>query len=111
MLRFKYNPITFVWGPPGTGKTYILARIAAINIFRASMSCFREEDALRYGANVGDVLATFDAQFVNVASVVGATLAKAASDTSIYEREFDIVILDETSMAYIPQIAFFSNAR
>ncbi|MEM5595152.1 AAA domain-containing protein [Niallia circulans] len=27
-LRCKYNPVSFVWGPPGTGKTYTLARVA-----------------------------------------------------------------------------------
>ena len=33
-LRSKYNPVTFVWRPPGTGKTYTLARTAANHYFR-----------------------------------------------------------------------------
>lgn len=34
VLRSKYNPVTFVWGPPGTGKTYTLARVAANKYFQ-----------------------------------------------------------------------------
>ena len=37
---------------------------------------------------------------------MGATLAKAASDSALYEQDFDVVILDEASMAYVPQAAF-----
>src|SRR5579875_1900247 len=29
ILRAKYNPTTYIWGPPGTGKTYTLARMIA----------------------------------------------------------------------------------
>jgi hypothetical protein len=194
MLRSKYNPITFVWGPPGTGKTYTLARVAAnkyfqekrvlilsqsnqavdvliseISIFIKKKDRFQEGDVLRYGANVGEALASHKAittsqliqkqdpelaenkellieerrklkqdlahsfskrdsnhlleletkiakvlekirqkeiQFVKDAFVVGTTLAKAANDPTIYESEFDVVIVDEASMAYVPQIAF-----
>ncbi|MCM2603980.1 AAA family ATPase [Rossellomorea marisflavi] len=28
-VRSKYNDLTYIWGPPGTGKTYTLARVAA----------------------------------------------------------------------------------
>jgi hypothetical protein len=194
VLRSKYNPVTFVWGPPGTGKTYTLARVAAnkyfqekrvlilshsnqavdvliseISTFIKKKDRFQEGDVLRYGANVGEALATHKAittsqliqkqdpglaenkdllieerrklkqdlaqsfskrdsnhlleletkiakvlekirqkeiQFVKDAFVVGTTLAKAANDPTIYEREFDVVIVDEASMAYVPQIAF-----
>ena len=34
VLRSKYNPVTYVWGPPGTGKTYTLARVAANKYFK-----------------------------------------------------------------------------
>lgn len=44
--------------------------------------------------------------FVKDAEVIGTTLAKAASDPAIYEKEYDLVIIDEVSMAYIPQVAF-----
>jgi hypothetical protein len=194
VLRSKYNPVTFVWGPPGTGKTYTLARVAAnkyfqdktvlilphsnqavdvlireISGFIKKKDRFREGDVLRYGYNTGvaedskealttsqllkkqehslvedkealveerknlkqDLARSFskrdsnqllelekklarvlekirqkEIEFVKDALVVGATLAKAASDPAIYGREFDVVILDEASMAYVPQAAF-----
>jgi hypothetical protein len=194
VLRSKYNPVTFVWGPPGTGKTYTLARVAAnkyfqekkvlilshsnqavdvliseISAFIKKKHRFREGDVLRYGFNTGDQLANREAitttqllqkqdphlaedkeilleerrklkqdiarsfskrdtnhlleletkiarvlekirqkelEFIKEAYIVGTTLAKAAGDSAIYEKEFDIVILDEASMAYVPQAAF-----
>lgn len=194
VLRSKYNPVTFVWGPPGTGKTYTLARAAAnkyfqekrvlilshsnqavdvlmneISSFLRKKNRFKVGDVLRYGFNSGEAIASHEAlttnqllekqepmladekqslfderqkikqdllssfstrdsnllleletkiarvlekirhkevQFVRDALVVGTTLAKAASDSVIYEKEFDLVILDEASMAYVPQAAF-----
>jgi hypothetical protein len=197
VLRSKYNPVTFVWGPPGTGKTYTLARVAAnkyfqdktvlilshsnqavdvlireISGFIKKKDRFREGDVLRYGYNTGvaedskealttsqllkkqehslvedkdalveerknlkqDLARSFskrdsnqllelekklarvlekirqkEIEFVKDALVVGSTLAKAASDPAIYGREFDVVILDEASMAYVPQAAFAAS--
>ncbi|MBU6360532.1 MAG: AAA family ATPase [Chloroflexi bacterium] len=43
------------------------------------------------------------------AKLVIATLSKAAIDDSIYARTFDNVILDEASMASIPQAAFLAS--
>jgi hypothetical protein len=194
VLRSKYNPVTFVWGPPGTGKTHTLARVAAnkyfqgkrvlilshsnqavdvliteISTFIDKKNRFREGDILRYGfqggtglAGVGtittsqlmekrepllatdknallderqkikqDLAQSFskrdsqhlleleskiarvlekirqkEIEFVKDALVVGTTLAKAASDPAIYGQEFDVVILDEASMAYVPQAAY-----
>lgn len=194
VLRSKYNPVTFVWGPPGTGKTYTLARVAAnkyfqeksvlilshsnqavdvliteISAFIKKKARFREGDVLRYGFNTAvaedtqealttsqlllkqepnlvedkdnlieerknlkqDLADSFskrdsnqllelekkiakvlekirqkEIEFVKDAFIVGSTLAKAASDPAIYGKEFDVVILDEASMAYVPQVAF-----
>ncbi|WP_066048273.1 DEAD/DEAH box helicase [Robertmurraya korlensis] len=193
VLRSKYNPITFVWGPPGTGKTYTLARVVAnkylkgkkvlvlsqsnqavdvlmleILRFVSKQNKLQVGELLRYGSQVSEVLqdtpltidyllkrnhpelseqreeirnerhllkkdltgsfTTRDSQallevekklgqiidkirskeiaFVKDAEVIGTTLAKAATDPSIYEKEYDLVILDEVSMAYIPQVAF-----
>ena len=194
VLRSKYNPVTFVWGPPGTGKTYTLARTAANKYFQEKRVLilshsnqavdvligelsnfikkkdrFREGEILRYGFGTSEQLANREAittsdllekqdpglaaekeilleerkhlkqdiarsfskrdtnqlleletkiarvlekirqkeiQFVEDAFVVGTTLAKAASDPAIYEKTFDVVIVDEASMAYVPQAAF-----
>jgi hypothetical protein len=194
MLRSQYNPVTFVWGPPGTGKTYTLARVAAnkyinekkililahsnqaVDVLMAEISTFikkkdrfKEGDILRYGsqasstllehtsittfqllqtfhpdlaknkeqiteerrlvkhdlassfskrdsdllleleikhANILDKIRQKEVEFVEAAKIIGVTLAKAASDPTIYEHEFDLVIVDEASMAYVPQMAF-----
>lgn len=47
-----------------------------------------------------------EVQFVKEAKIIGTTLAKAANDETIYQKEYDLVILDEASMAYVPQVAF-----
>ena len=196
-LRSKYNPVTFVWGPPGTGKTYTLARVAlqrywkgkrililaqsnqAIDVLLKEITQtvkkkerFKMGDILRYGGNATDELLAkeqittssllnekeFDLakqkqelllekqnlkgdlaksysnrdsssllkieeqlarvlekirkreiQFVEKAMIIGTTLAKAATDPVIYEDDFDLVILDEASMAYVPQVAFAAS--
>jgi adenylate kinase family enzyme len=194
ILRSKYNPVTFVWGPPGTGKTYTLARTAAnkyfqkkrvlilahsnqavdvlvseVTAFVKKKGRFTEGDILRYGSNTGEALSAHEAvttngliekrdpalsqsknklleerrllkqdlhssfskrdsddlldlenkiarllekfrqkevKYLQEAFIIGTTLAKAASDSTIYEKEYDVVILDEASMAYVPQVAF-----
>ena len=194
--RSKYNPVTFVWGPPGTGKTYTLARVAAnqylqkkkvlilaqsnaavdvlmaeIYSFLQRTNKFQEGDILRYGADVGigaqcegitmsyllekedpdlvqqkeewqekkrvlklDLQKSFSSQdsqellkienklssvldkmrkkeqdLLQNAEVIGTTLARAAMDAAIYEHTFDVVIVDEASMCYVPQAAFASS--
>ncbi|MGD6994719.1 DEAD/DEAH box helicase [Sutcliffiella horikoshii] len=197
ILRSKYNPVTYVWGPPGTGKTYTLARVAAnkyfkkkkvlllshsnqsvdvlmreISIFLSKQERNREGDVLRYGSHNSDILANLPAittsqllqnrdpllandrdqlmeerkylkndlsksfskrdsesllkletkvarilekirqkevDFLEEASIIGTTLAKAALDPAIYEKDYDVVIVDEASMAYVPQSAFAAS--
>lgn len=196
-LRCKYNPVSFVWGPPGTGKTYTLARVAlqrywkgkrilllaqsnqAVDVLLTEITStikekdrFKLGDILRYGGNSSngnleqeqitssslldkkdldlakqkqqfleekqklrqDLASAFtirdssqllemeeklasvmekirkrELQFIQKAKIVGTTLAKAATDPAIYEDEYDLVILDEASMAYIPQVAFAAS--
>lgn len=194
--RSKYNPVTFVWGPPGTGKTYTLARVAAnkylkekrvlilshsnqavdvllteIVKFLSKKDRFKEGDTLRYGSgakeNISiepittnqllekrepqlakektlvyeekrllkqDLVQSYskrdskklldmetkltrllekirqkEMKFLKEAQIIGTTLAKAATDSSIYEKEFDLVIIDEASMSYVPQTAFAAS--
>ncbi|MFD2445599.1 AAA domain-containing protein [Bacillus sp. CGMCC 1.16607] len=195
ILRSQFNPVTFVWGPPGTGKTYTLARVAAnkynngkrilvlahsnqavdvlmgeISSFLQKKGRFKEGDVLRYSSHMNQIemapITTFhllqafhpnlakekeqltekrhlinkdlswsfskrdsesllelegklasllekirqkEIQFVKEAKIVGATLAKVASDPTLFEDEFDLVIVDEASMAYTPQMAFSAS--
>ncbi|WP_028391319.1 AAA domain-containing protein [Bacillus cihuensis] len=196
-LRSNFNPITYVWGPPGTGKTYTLARTAAnhyfkgkkllvlshsnqaVDVLMAEISAFtkkkqrfKEGDILRYGSHTGESLANHldiissqllekfepdlvedkqklteekrllkqdlsgsfskrdtdrlielekklgriiekfhrkEMELVKQAKIVGSTLAKAASDSTIFEKEYDVIIVDEASMAYVPQVAFAAS--
>ncbi|MFE7062619.1 AAA domain-containing protein [Sutcliffiella sp. NPDC057660] len=197
ILRSKYNPVTFVWGPPGTGKTYTLARVAANKYFKkkkvlilshsnqavdvlikeiasfiSKKERFVEGDVLRYGtqslsilsqpfalstsqlletdhpelameknalieergllnrdlyksfskrdsaqlleieSKLGRILEKIrqkEMDFLEDAYIIGTTLAKAAGDKTIYEKEYDVVIVDEASMAYVPQAAFAAS--
>ncbi|MFT4415542.1 AAA domain-containing protein [Fredinandcohnia humi] len=194
-LRAKYNPTTYIWGPPGTGKTYTLARMiakhylggkkilvmahsnAAVDVLLLEIADYIRGkgdwvtgNILRYGFSADqrvsdhdDLLASRiverdnpetkkriskleaersrlkklqqirgdqkkvlaeveielnklrakikkeESRYVTNAKVLGVTLSKAAMDSQIYEREFDLVVVDETSMAYIPQVAFASS--
>jgi hypothetical protein len=197
MLRSQYNPVTFVWGPPGTGKTYTLARVAAnkyfnhkrilvmahsnqaIDVLMAEISTFikkqgrfKEGEILRFGTQSNNhlfqqasittlqLLQAFhpdlakqkeqlieerrgvkwdlnrsfskrdsdrlleletkltsilektrqkEVQFLKEAKIVGVTLAKAASEQAIYEEDFDLVIVDEVSQAYVPHLGFAAS--
>lgn len=193
-LRSKYNPVTFVWGPPGTGKTYSLAKVAiqhylngrkvlllshsnqAVDVLIEEIynqlqkkDRFVEGDMIRYGSQVAERLTAYEGittsqliqkaepliakekgeliierqalkkdlsssfnkrdterlleiekkmvrvlekirqkegQLLHDAFIIGATLAKAASDETIYSKDYNVVLVDEASMAYIPQAAF-----
>jgi superfamily I DNA and/or RNA helicase len=48
-------------------------------------------------------------EFLQDAYITGTTLAKAAMDPAIYEKDYDVIILDEASMAYVPQAAFAAS--
>jgi flagellar biosynthesis GTPase FlhF len=47
-----------------------------------------------------------ESELVRKAMVVGCTLSKAAIAQEIYNRQFDTVIIDEASMAYIPHCVY-----
>lgn len=49
-----------------------------------------------------------EAELIGKATVVGCTFSKVAIAPEIYRRRFDAAIVDEASMAYIPQCVFAS---
>ena len=175
------NPITIIWGPPGTGKTTTLAQIAmeAINSGKrvlmlsysnvsvdgallkvASMAEQLPGQVLRYGYprtkellesktltsyafvlyqnpdlaeeyrdlltekrklrkkdpkrveineainKIRSKLIDKERALVQNASFIATTVSKAIVDKAIYGQTFDVVIFDEASMAFVPQVIF-----
>ncbi len=179
--RGTSEKITFIWGPPGTGKTETLARIALDYIYSgkrvlmlsysnvsvdgallrvAEKADHPEGQIVRYGyprvkkliesksltsfqyalnlephvaeeyysllaekkktnkreirrKQINDRLnqirrrvANIEKEVVDNAAFVATTISKAVIDKTIYTQMFDVVIFDEASMAYVPQIVF-----
>lgn len=184
ICHVKENPITFIWGPPGTGKTETLAkivldfldsgkRVLMISYSNVSVdgailrvadkSNFHPGVLLRYGYPRTDrllgksLLSSYqyvlsqnpqlskeydelkdqlkrlkknDTESIRVhkrlkqirtmlrdnerdaiknAGFVATTVSKAVADSGIYEQLFDLVLFDEASMAYVPQIIYASS--
>lgn len=179
--RATSEKITFIWGPPGTGKTETLSNIAldyiesGKRVLMLSYSNVSVDGALlrlakKYDGEPGQVirygyprvkelmdsktLSSFmyvlhqnpavaaeyydlvrannslkkqdprrkkisdrineirkslrekEKDVVQNAAFVATTVSKAVIDTSVYGQSFDVVIFDEASMAYVPQIVF-----
>ncbi len=64
------------------------------------------EQALR---NLRTALKEAAARVSRAARVIGCTLSTAAIDPVIYQDHYDFVLLDEASMAYIPQVVFAAS--
>lgn len=185
-VRMSQNqPITFVWGPPGTGKTQTLANIALAHIKKGNrvlmlsysnvsvdgammrvhqMAPNAEPGVLvRYGyarrkdllahafltsynlaiyhhpdlmeerrrllaerekvsrdsrryvqigrrlTEIKTALAYEEKAAVGKAMFAATTVSKAVADRAVWNSSFDVVIFDEASMAYIPQIVFSAS--
>lgn len=179
------QPITFIWGPPGTGKTETLAKIAIkhmenghrilmlsysnVSVDGAILRVYKNDgsvqpgELIRYGYpkdktliqheyltahnyvihkhpsllaeqkelydeleniapkeekleryweiqerldEIRQKLATEEKQTIYNAKFLATTVSKAIVDKNIYESSFDVVIFDEASMAYLPQVVF-----
>ncbi|MGM9941454.1 MAG: AAA domain-containing protein [Bulleidia sp.] len=179
------QPITFIWGPPGTGKTQTLAKTAIdhirqgeqvlmlsysnVSVDGAALRVFhmmhepKRRTVLRYGyprekeildhpylSSYNCVLSEYpyvlkqrdelleekkkvpkdseravtiarelnalrnhikdlEKNLVKRSLFVATTVSKAIMDSAVYQNSFDVVIFDEASMAYIPQLAFSAN--
>lgn len=181
----KSQPITFVWGPPGTGKTQTLAKIALAHIEQGNRvlmlsysnvsvdgaimrvhklsSRTKPGTIVRYGyarrkdlleheyltsynltihnhpellkerrdliaerkklsrtsqryvqigrrlTQIRNELLFEEKESVRKAKFVATTVSKAVVDSAVRDSQFDVVIFDEASMAYIPQIVFSAS--
>lgn len=186
------NPVTLIWGPPGTGKTTALGRIATRHFYQSKdililsysnvavdgailkvddrVGTLNRGKVLRYGypklpemqksehllsRNIAlDRLGYLDDvrdleewerrlrkqldkgeeqdkdRFIQVAKehhrvreqirdkerkiiegarILGTTLSKAALDPAVYSKSYDLVLVDEASMVYIPYIIFAAS--
>ena len=184
LKKSTMQPILFVWGPPGTGKTTTLARVALEHILQgerilmvsysnvsvdgavlkiANMSDLEPGKIIRYGyprmkeVLENEVLTSYayvlyknpdlaeeykglnqerrklkkndpnrieirkrmnkireklldqEKQLVQTADFVATTVSKAVVDKALYTQKFDVVIFDEASMAYVPQVVFAAS--
>lgn len=181
LCRGTSEQITFIWGPPGTGKTKTLTEIAYDHIKQgrrvlmlsysnvsvdgallklAKKKDLKEGQIIRYGYprvkelldsntltsykyilsrnpeisqqyqelikekkntkrndskrieinkkinNIRNRLLEKEKELIQNTAFLATTVSKATVDKAVYMQRFDVVIFDEASMAYVPQIVF-----
>ncbi len=179
--RATSGGITFIWGPPGTGKTETLANIALEHMAQgrrvlmlsysnvsvdgallrvAKKADLPEGQIIRYGYprtkellesktltsyqyvlsrnpelateyqelieekkkikrkdarrveinkhlnKIREILLEQEKELIQRTAFTATTVSKATVDKAIYSQHYDVVIFDEASMAYVPQIVF-----
>jgi superfamily I DNA and/or RNA helicase len=60
-------------------------------------------------SNINKQIEEIRSNIIKESLVVGTTLAKTTLETDIYEMDFDVVIVDEASMAPVPNVFFTSG--
>ena len=177
------QPVTFIWGPPGTGKTTTLANIALqflgngkrvlmlsysnvsvdgalLRVAKKADNTYLPGSIIRYGyprleellddpehtsylfvlshypelvekskklktekahlkkddprraeiqkdlSKIRMKLREEEQELIQEAPFVATTVSKALVDKAVYSQHFDLVIFDEASMAYVPQVVF-----
>ena len=184
LRRIPDSPVTFIWGPPGTGKTRTLSKIAQEAILNgkrvlmlsysnvsvdgallrlAKSSDYEAGQIIRYGYprikellesttltsyayvlsknlelkqkyqqlleekrklkkkdirrteilkkinKIRQRLMEEEKELIQNAAFVATTVSKAVVDKAVYMQKFEVVIFDEASMAYVPQIVFAAS--
>ena len=59
--------------------------------------------------NIRNTLDQEERELVSKARFVATTISKTIVDPLLYEGDFDVVLFDEASMAYIPQVVFAAS--
>ena len=117
--------VTWIWGPPGTGKTRTLGAIAAMQSklgrrvlclgpsntsvdlllqeARDSMGKELARMALRHGRIPSGQVVALTREEVAQALVVGTTMSRATTEAATLGA-FDTVVVDEASMVTVPAI-------
>lgn len=58
---------------------------------------------------IRNILLEQEKKLIHEAAFVATTVSKATVDRAVYMQRFDVVIFDEASMAYVPQIIFSAS--
>jgi superfamily I DNA and/or RNA helicase/ssDNA-binding Zn-finger/Zn-ribbon topoisomerase 1 len=56
-----------------------------------------------------DIMKEIEKEILNKSIIIGCTLSKAILSEEIYNKQFDVIFIDEASMAYIPYCIFFAS--